>query len=93
MSKLGFSNEEQAEELISGVQRILFFEKYVVLITGKDLIVLDKNRNKLIEFDYMRDLILNEEQSALNSEDIKNRTITSQRLISADIVKLNDRVY
>ena len=55
----------------------MFFEKYVVLITGKDLIVLDKNRNKLIEFDYMRDLILNEEQSALNSEDIKNRTITS----------------
>ena len=93
MSKLGFSNEEQAEELTSGVQRILFFDKYVVLITGKDLIVLDKNKNKLLELDYMRDLTLNEEQFALNNKDIKNRTIISQRLISADIVKLNDRVY
>ena len=93
MSKLGFSNEEQAEELTSGVQKILFFDKYVVLITGKDLIVLDKNKNKLLELDYMRDLTLNEEQFALNNKDIKNRTIISQRLISADIVKLNDRVY
>ena len=93
MSKLGFSNEEQAEELTSGVQKILFFDKYVVLITGKDLIVLDKNKNKLLELDYMRDLALNEEQFALNNKDIKNRTIISQRLISADIVKLNDRVY
>ena len=39
----------------------MFQGDFVVLITGKDLLVVNKDKTKLLEVDYKRDLAIQEE--------------------------------